>query len=182
MVFKVKDYTVRELITELEKFDDDSRVTLDLYLGQLLLEHTHNDGVDNIFLTNDRTVPQLDEVEDKKYNRFHYWTTARHGRRCPPFIKDYLTNKTYSELEYVVDLLNKLWNKSRVNDALRYEIIKLRNSRLNYLDGLKQERDDLKKENELLMEQLEYCKDVIFKNTSKTFSSEIFKDLNEMEE
>lgn len=170
----MKDYTVRELITELEKFDDDSRVTLDLYLGQLLLEHTHNDGVDNIFLTNDRTVPQLDEVEDKKYNRFHYWTTAMHGRRCPPYIKDYLTNKKYSDLKYVVDLLNKLWNKSRVNDALRYEIIKLRNSRLNY--------HDLKKENELLREQLEYCKDVIFKNTSKTFSSEIFKDLNEMKE
>ena len=177
----MKEYTVRELITKLEKFDDDSRVTLDLYLGCLLLEHIDNDGVDSILLTNDRTVPQLDEVEDKTYNRFHYWTTAMHGRRCPPYIKDYLTNKKYSDLKYVVDLLNKLWNKSRVNDALRYELIKLRNSKLNYLDGLKQDKDDLKKENELLKKQLKYCKDIIFKTTSNTFNCQVFKDLNKME-
>ena len=177
----MKEYTVRELITELEKFDDDSRVTLDLYLGCLLLEHIDNDGVDSILLTNDRTVPQLDEVEDKNYNRFHYWTTAMRGRRCPPYIKDYLTNKKYSDLKYVVDLLNKLWNKSRVNDALRYELIKLRNSKLNYLDGLKQDNDDLKKENELLKKQLKYCKDIIFKNTPNTFNCQVFKDLNKME-
>lgn len=78
-------------------------------------------GVDKLFLKREEDLYDLELLQ-----RFKYIDSKVHGRRCPSFIRDFLTMHDYYELDELELLLNSLYTQCRVNDLLKNEIIQLR--------------------------------------------------------
>lgn len=95
-----------------------------------------------------KTTPPLSSLNEKQLSnimdseRFRFISSKEHGRRCPSFIIDYLTNKKYYELHDLERLVNKLYNQCRLNDCLMNEILLLREQNKDLLRRINEFKED----------------------------------------